>query len=241
MIDVHSHIVFGVDDGSKTIDQSIEIIKEAYRAGFSKIIATPHYLEDYYEKNKAEIAEKISEIRQRLNEENCPVQILQGNEIYVTENINELIDDKKASTMADSQYVLFELPLNAEVMNLNQIIYQILEEDRIPILAHPERYTFVQKNPKILQSLIEDGVLIQCNYGSIIGQYGSTAKKTLKKLLKYNMVHLFGTDVHRPHTILLSMDEVNKKLEKIIGVEKLEELTKINPQKIIDNEIIDID
>ena len=241
MIDIHSHIVFGVDDGSKDIEQSIKIIKEAYKAGFNKIIATPHYFEDYYEADKEEISKRISIIGERLKLENCPVQIFQGNEIYITENINELLENEKAVTLADSQYVLFELPLNAEVMNLNQIVYQILEKGRIPILAHPERYPFVKKDPKSLFSLAEDGVLFQCNYGSAIGQYGSDAKRTLKKLLKYNLVSFLGSDVHRPKTIYPNINEALNKLEKLIGKERLYELTTLNPQKIINGQLIEED
>ena len=241
MIDVHSHIVFGVDDGSKNIEQSIQIIKEGYEAGFKTIIATPHYMVDAYEVNKEEIANRINELEERLQEENCPVQILQGNEIYITENINELLELNKAVTLCDSKYVLFELPLNAEVMNLNQIIYQILEKNRVPILAHPERYPFVKKNPKALFELAENGVLFQCNYGSAIGQYGHDAKKTLKKLLKYNLVSLFGSDVHRPNTIYPNIDEALEKIKKLIGEEKLYELTTLNPEKIINNQDIDDD
>ena len=241
MIDVHSHIVFGVDDGSKNIEHSIQIIKQGYTAGFKTIIATPHYMEDAYEVNKEEIANIIRVLEAKLKEENCPVQILQGNEIYITNNINKLLDENKAVTLCGSKYVLFELPLNAEVMNLNQIVYQILEKGRVPILAHPERYPFVKKDPKALFDLAENGVLFQCNFGSAIGQYGHDAKKTLKKLLKYNLVSFFGSDVHRPNTIYSNMDEALEKLKKLIGEEKLYELTTLNPEKIINNLDIDDD
>ena len=93
MIDVHSHIVFGVDDGAKTIDQSIQIIKEAEKAGFTKIIATPHYMDHYYECDKNEIAERISTIKEKLAESRCGVEIIQGNEIYFTRHINEFLED----------------------------------------------------------------------------------------------------------------------------------------------------
>lgn len=240
MIDVHSHIIYGVDDGSKSLEQSLEIIKESYNAGFDKIIATPHYIEDYYEVDKIDINNRINTIKQELKKINCPIEIIQGNEIYITENINQLIEDKKATSINDNKYVLFELPLNAEAMNLNRVIYQILSKGRIPILAHPERYPFVQKDPNVLIPLIEDGVIIQSNFGSIVGQYKKSAEITLKKMLEHNMVHLLGSDVHRPNTIYSGIDQCLESIEKIIGKNKLEEIVNINPEMVIRGETIEV-
>ena len=241
MIDVHSHIVFDVDDGSKSLEQSIEIIKQGYEAGFDTIIATPHYIEDYYDENKQEISRRIDIIKKELEKQDCPMEIIQGNEIYITENINQLLDENKASSINNGRYVLFELPLNAEALNLNRVVYQMLEKGRIPILAHPERYPFVQKDPNVLIPLIEEGVIIQSNYGSIIGQYRKDAQVTVKKMLQHNMVHLLGSDVHRPNSIYLGIEGALEELEKLIGTDKVKEITEYNPQKIINGETIDID
>lgn len=235
MIDVHSHIVFGVDDGSKSIEQSLEILQEAKEAGFTDIILTPHYIENYYDHNAEQINEKIAEL-QKLQD----VKLHPGNEIYITENIIELLEDKKAQSLANSRYVLFELPLNAESMSLNRVVYSILGEKKIPVLAHPERYPQVQKDPNMLIPLIDEGVIMQSNYGSIIGQYGKEAKNTIKKMLKNNMVHLLGSDVHRPETIYWNIEEAKEKISKLIGEDLLEELTTINPGKILNNELIEI-
>lgn len=240
MIDIHSHIVFEVDDGSKNIEQSIEILQEASDAGFEKVILTPHYIEGYYEIDKEEIAERINNLKQELKKINCNIEILQGNEIYITNNINELLENEQAVALNDKKYVLFELPLNAEAMNLNEVVYQILEKGRIPILAHPERYPFVQKDPNVLLELIETGVLVQSNYGSIIGQYGKQSKNTLKKMLEHNMVHLLGSDVHRPQTIYQKINDAIEEIEKIIGKENLRSLTFDYPQSVIDGRDIDI-
>lgn len=237
MIDVHSHIVFEVDDGSKSIEQSLQILHEARKVGFDTVIVTPHYIEGYYEYNKNQIAERINKLQSMQDE----VKILQGNEIYITENINELLEEEEASTLVDSKYVLFELPLNAEPLNLMSVVYSILEKGRIPVLAHPERYPHVQKDPNTLIELIESGVIMQSNYGSILGQYGKECKKTVQKMLKHNMVHLLGSDVHRPRTVYYNMPEILKTLEKLIGRNKLEYLTTINPSKMINNENIEVE
>lgn len=237
MIDFHSHILPNIDDGAKSIEESINLIKEAEEVGFTDIILTSHYLEDYYEADVEERNNLISKLKKNINNINIHI----GNEIYITENIIDLIKENKASTINDSRYVLFELPMNNNVLYLKEVVFSLIENDFIPIIAHPERYSFVQKNPNMLLELIEMGVLFQGNYASIIGYYGKDAQKTIKLLLKNNMIHFFGTDVHKANTIYIKIPKIIEKLEKIIGKEKLYELTTINPGLVLKNKKIEVD
>ncbi len=237
MIDIHSHIIFDVDDGSKSIEQSIQIAQEAKEAGFDKIIVTPHYMEQYYECNKETIKQKLQKLQEQLT---GLVTLYQGNEIYITNQINTLLEEEKATTLNGGQYVLFELPINAEPLNITEVVYQILEEGRIPILAHPERYPYIQKDPNKLIPLIEDGVLMQCNFGSIVGIYGKEPKETIKKLLEHHMVHFLGSDVHRPNTIYPRIKQALEEIEALIGREEKELITYINPKAILENSKIEI-
>ena len=175
-----------------------------------------------------------------LQELNIDVKLYLGSEIYVTNNIIEIIEEQKASTLSYSRYVLFELPLRSEIRNLKTILYKLIEKGCIPIIAHPERYQFVQESPERLEELIDMGVLLQANYGSIIGLYGNPAKKTVKRLLEKNMIHFLGSDVHREKTIYPQMNEILKKIKKIVGQERLEEITTINPKVILQNRKLEI-
>ncbi len=237
MIDVHSHIVYGVDDGSKNLEDSIIMLKEAKNAGFTDIIATPHYMEGYFEHPKEDILNRMDVLRKETEGE---INIFQGNEIYITNSINDLIDENLATTLNDSKYVLFELPMLEKPMNLIEIVYKILESNRNPIIAHPERYTYVQENPNILLDLIEEGVLFQSNYASIIGTYGKNAQKTVRKLLQHNMIHFLGSDNHRKNTIYANMPNIINELEKVIDRDTLQALTLDNPKCILENREIEI-
>lgn len=239
MIDFHSHIIFEVDDGSQSIEESIRLVKEAKRAGFNAIIATPHYMEDYYMCKYNQIEEKIQMLEEKI--EDVGVVIYHANEIYTTTNMREILDNGIATTINDSKYVLFELPMNEKPMNMLEVIYQIKESGRVPIIAHPERYTYVQKDPNMLIELIDEGVLFQSNFGSIIGQYGEHAKKTVKQLLKNNFIHFLGSDVHRTNSIYTRMNEVIDTLEKTISKEKIRELTYINPRTVLENKELEIE
>ena len=227
MIDFHSHILPNIDDGSKSIEESINLIEEAKKAGFTDIILTSHYLENYYEANNTERQDLLKQI---CENNNLDVKLYLGSEIFVTENIINLINERKASTINNSKYVLFELPMNNNVLYLKELIFRLIENNFIPIIAHPERYSYVKKNPNMLLELIEMGVLFQSNYASIIGYYGKDAQITVKKLLKNNMIHFLGTDVHRQNTIYKKIPEILEKLEKLIGKEKLYELSNTNPK-----------
>ena len=220
MIDFHTHIIPNIDDGSRNIDETFNLIQEAKNAGFEGIVLTSHYMENYYETG--------------VKERDIWVKVIK-------DNIMDLLIEGKASTINNTSYVLFEMPLNAEPMNLYNVIYSLQENKLIPILAHPERYSFIQKEPEFVYELIEKGVLMQANYGSILGQYGEKAKIIVKKLLSGNMIHFLGTDVHREKTIYKLIPQAIEEIENIIGSDKLEKLTTKNPKLALENKKIEID
>ena len=235
MIDFHSHILPGIDDGSKNLEQSIAMVNEAKEAGFTKIISTSHYMENYYECNERDRRQLLKKVQENVQ----GIELILGNEIYITNNIIELLQNGQASSINGTKYVLFEFPLIAtRPMNDKEVIYRLVENGYVPIIAHPERYPFIQENPDYLFELEEMGALFQSNYGSIIGMYGLKAKKTLKILLKNNLISFFGSDVHRPEQVYNKMPKIIKKLKKIISNEEFEEFTEINPEKVLKNENI---
>ena len=235
MIDFHSHILPAIDDGSKSMEDSIQILREAREAGFSKIISTSHYLEGYYEIKE----EDRKRLIQELKNEDIGLELYVGSEIYITENMVDLLKEKKASSINNSKYVLFEIPMNNKTMLTKEIIYRLIENGYVPVLAHPERYSFIQQNPEELEELVDMGALCQSNYGSIIGLYGKKTEKTVKKLLKNNLIHFFGSDVHRQEQIYNKIPKAIKKIKKIISEDKFIELSEINPQKVLNNEEIE--
>lgn len=241
MIDFHTHIIPNIDDGSRSVEETFNLIKEAKEVGFEGIVLTSHYIENYYETDVPERDIWVKAISDTLKTKGIEINIYIGNEIYLSENIMKLLMDGKASTINNTCYVLFEMPLNAEPMNLYDVIYSLQENKIIPVLAHPERYSFVQKEPEIIYDLIQKGVLMQANYGSIIGQYGEKAKMIVKKFLENNMIHFLGSDVHRQNSIYKKIPQAIEEIRKVIGDEKLEQLTTTNPKLALSNKKINID
>ena len=233
MIDLHSHILFETDDGSKSLEESVIMAREAYNSGFTTICCTPHYLEPQYKKTKEENRKTLDILKNELTKENIPIGLLLGNEIYIVNNIEELIESNIASKMGESDYILFELPLFQKLTNAIEIIRN-LPYDKL-ILAHPERYEYVQKDISYLDEFIEMGILLQGNYESIIGKYGRRAQKTLKKLLKQKKINLLSTDTHKKDSTYTKMDEIQKKIRKIVKEDYYNSLTLDVPNEILRN------
>lgn len=236
MIDIHTHLIPNVDDGSKNVDITFKTFEEAQRVGFTDIILTSHYIPEYNETKKEELTFWKENLQEVLKSKNSKLKLHSGMEIYISENINEFIEQGKLLTLANSKYILMELPMNTTVNYLNYVIYFLESIGLKLIIAHPERYRNVQKTPNIVKEYIEKGCLMQCNYGSILGKYGKEAKDTIKYLLKNDLVHFIATDCHNSGGIYLEVPKALKKIEKIIGTKKTYEITTLNERKIINNE-----
>ena len=241
MIDFHTHIIPNIDDGSRSIEETFNLIQEAKEAGFEGIVLTSHYIENYYETDVPERDVWVKAISDNLRNKGIETNLYLGNEIYMSDNMMNLLIEGKASTINNSSYVLFEMPLNTEPMNLYDVIYSLQENKLIPVLAHPERYSFIQKEPELAYDLIQKGVLMQANYGSILGQYGEKAEIIVRRFLENNMIHFLGSDVHRQNSIYKRIPHALEKIKDIIGETKLEELTTINPKLALENKRIDIE
>ncbi len=234
MIDFHSHILPNIDDGSRSYEESKIILMEAKNMGFDKIISTSHYALNCFETPEYKREQVIEELNQ---EQNVP-EIFLGSEIFLNYTIVDLLEEYKASTINKTHYVLFELPLRHQFPNLKITINKLKENNYIPILAHPERYSVIQKNFNLLLELKDMGVLFQSNYGSILGMYGLGAKLTFKKMLKNNLVDLLGSDVHRPNSIYPKIPKAIEKISKLTSRHQLEDMINNNAEAILRGEYI---
>ncbi|MDO5556090.1 MAG: PHP domain-containing protein [Clostridia bacterium] len=236
MIDVHSHIIPNVDDGAKNIEETFKMIEEAKKVGFTDIIMTPHYLENYYKNDSNEIVFWTQKLTEVLKQKQIDLKVHFGMEIYISNKMEELLKNKAVLTLCNSRYILIEMPLSSKINYLEYVIFVIKSFNLVPIIAHPERYKYIQQQPKLIEEILNEGCLLQCNYGSILGLYGRKAKATIKRFLKNDIVDFLGSDCHMSNTIYCVIPTAIKKIKKIIGKDKIEELTNINPRKILDNE-----
>lgn len=236
MVDLHSHILPNIDDGSSSALETFMMLKEAEKSGFTDIIATPHYILEATEQNKQDVINQIKEINQAAREQGIHVKVHPGEEIYAVPNLTELIAQDKIITLNLSKHILIEFAMHDKPRFMENLIFELCNLGYIPVIAHPERYDYVKDNVNIVSDLQNMGALIQCNYGSLIGKYGHTAQKIVIKLLKNKQVDFMGSDCHRAGSVYDDMVQATKKLKKIVDDNYFEVITTNNAKRIVLNQ-----
>ena len=242
MIDLHSHILPNIDDGSKSLEESIAIIKQAVSNGVTDIIVTPHFiLGSSYNKEKNANKTLLADLKTRVEAESLSINLHLGNEIFVDIEMVSLLKKKKIASLNDSRYVLFELPMNNEYKNIKKTLFDLQSAGYIPIIAHPERYRIVKENPQVIEKWQEAGAVFQSNIGSLFGRYGKEAKSTLITLLKHEAVSFIASDIHHSRdTFYEDIPKLKKMLKKIVKEDYIEELFELNGKKVLNNEKIEV-
>ena len=197
MIDFHSHILPGVDDGFKSMEDSLEELKIASEEGITDIVLTPHYICDSSYSSSASDNKKIfNKLVKQKDKLGINVNLYLSNEIYINDNIEELVN-KKLINPINKNFLLIELPLNGYIQNSKRIIFKLISNGYKVILAHPERYPFLKENKDAIKDFLDMGVLLQGNFMSLFGRYGKHSKKLLKYYLKKNYISFLGSDFHK--------------------------------------------
>ena len=236
MVDLHSHVCFGIDDGSKTLKDSIELLKCLESSNFTDIFLTPHYIENSkYICNNIDKESILNTLKEEAKKNNINVNLYLGNEVYLTDNFLELLKNNQIHTLANSKYILLEFPMLSNNPNTKIILHNILTSGYIPIIAHPERYLYLSKNIEYFKELSNMGVLFQGNYQSLFGKYGREVKKNLKRLLKNNLITFIGSDIH--HIEDMHADKIYKEIKKCVkSDEKVYAILEGNAKTMILNE-----
>lgn len=201
-VDFHSHLIPNIDDGSKSMEESIQMLKTFKKLGYQKVITTPHVMSDFYKNESATILDGRDQIRKQLKELKIDIEFEAAAEYYLDESLEDKIAQGDILTFGD-KYVLFELPFFSEPPNLSQIIFQFQTNGYKPILAHPERYGFWYKDFEKYRELKDKGVLLQLNILSLIGHYSPETQKISEKLIKEDLISFLGSDCHNYHHLEL--------------------------------------
>ncbi|UXP33642.1 capsular biosynthesis protein [Reichenbachiella agarivorans] len=196
-VDVHSHLISGIDDGVKTWHESIEIIKQLSAIGIKKVITTPHIIADYYPNTPEIIRNGVKQLNEKLKEQNILIEVVAGAEYYVDETFIQQINDNNELLSFSDGYILVETAFMNKPLQLEEVFFKLIAKGLKPIFAHPERYDYVQRDPDSLQKYIDMGVKLQINAASLTGHYSLGAKKTAEYIINKQWVHLIGSDIHR--------------------------------------------
>ncbi|MCF6244079.1 MAG: capsular biosynthesis protein [Sulfurovum sp.] len=193
--DIHSHVIPGIDDGSKSMDESIFLIKELKKLGYKKLITTPHIMDKAYNNSKESILNNLEKLKNECKKENIDILLEAAAEYYVDDGFMKLIE-KDELLAIDDEYILFETSYIHRPVDLESVIYNITTLGYKPLFAHPERYKYIKDPEKEFSELKAHGALFQVNLNSFVGYYGKQAKKHAHVLHENSMINFLGSDVH---------------------------------------------
>lgn len=197
IIDIHSHILPGIDDGARSLEESLEMLRIALKSGITDIICTPHYKEGRHNAGPKKIQELIENLEELALENGIPINLHPGNELLYTIDAEEALEDNKLNTMNHTEYVLVEFQPFDSYQHIRNALDTIRGLGYLPILAHAERYDCLLKDWKCIQELKDLGAEIQLNASSVVGELGGKLKRYTRKLLKKELVDYISTDAHR--------------------------------------------
>jgi protein-tyrosine phosphatase len=209
--DMHSHLLPGLDDGLKTLDETIFFINELYKLGYSKLICTPHIICDMYPNSVETILPKFEIVREALKETNSNVSIEAAAEYMVDLEMEKYILSGQPLLTFGNNLILIEMSYIGASPNIEQVIFQLRLKGLQPVLAHPERYIFYHQDFENYNRFIDLGCLLQVNLLSLLGYYGKPVKIVAEKLLKKKMVDLLGTDMHHEKHLAALKELASKK------------------------------
>lgn len=237
--DIHSHFLYGVDDGSRDLRQSLGMLDQARSVGIKQLIATPHATELMNHEVSQQFLDHFNTLQQAVRKSGLDVEVYLGSELFFTERIYDWLDYPWATLNNNKKYILFEIPLYDLPDRVGDFIFQSRLQGLTPILAHPERYIYLHDKLDTLFSWYRQGCLMQMNGGSLIGQFGDTIAELTKTLLKAGLYNLAGSDAHNEeyrnyHVLRKAFDVTGE----IISQEKARELFIDNTDKALHGQLI---
>ncbi len=219
-VDIHSHLIPGIDDGAKTPEEALILIKKLQELGFKEIITTPHTYSDYYPNTSAAILNGLENLRSILKENNIDIPLKAASEYFLDDHFESLLNANDILTF-DGKHVLVEMSFFAAPPKLFQYLFKIQTKGYKPVLAHPERYSFYEGDLKKFETLKEAGCLFQINALSVSGYYGPIVQRDAQKLIKAGMIDLIGTDMHHErHAEMLKKTLYTADMQKLLGTVK---------------------
>ncbi|MEK4424503.1 tyrosine-protein phosphatase [Solibacillus sp. FSL K6-1523] len=235
MVDTHSHLLWNVDDGPKNKEQALRVVEQVLKAGITDIIATSHFMHPQFHVDVATTTKGIQQLQEELKKNQLPLKIHTGHEVRLHDKLLSYYSMQQIFTLANSSYLLIELPSYSVPHFTIKIIQLLLEKGIIPIIAHPERNKVFQENPTKLEQLVHAGATTQLTAGSLTGQFGRTVQKFALNLVRANLVHTYGSDVHNDSTRPFLFNEGLFYLEKKKEGEAVDLLLE-NNSRILKNE-----
>ena len=240
MIDLHSHMLPGVDDGAPNHQIAFEMARMAVADGIKVMACTPHFMPGLYDNTPGDIRLRIAIFQEALNQENIPLKLVVGSDAHIRPDFLSCVRDGRILRLNDSRYVLFEPSLVVAPRHLDSLLYNIAAAGYVPILTHPERLQWIEHGFDIFQHLFQQGVWMQITAGSLTGRFGKRPRYWAHRMLAEGMVHILATDAHNTTTRPPLLAEAANIAAAELGREEAHNLVQARPNMILEDETMDV-
>lgn len=214
VIDMHSHILPGIDDGPQTIEKSLNMAEDAWSQGIKKVVASPHHMNGQFQNTREKIIEHVKVFSELLEAHQIPLEIYPGQEVRIYDELLEDLDNNKLMTVNDSRYLLLELPYDYVPRRTLRIIDDLLVKGIVPIIVHPERNKEIRDDFDIIFEMVLMGALTQVTTGSLLGMFGKEVEKFSWQLIDGNLAHMIATDSHDDRIRYFDLREAYELIER---------------------------
>ena len=220
--DMHSHLIPGIDDGSPDLETSLKLIRGMMELGYSKLITTPHIMWDMYKNTRADIVQKLDLLRNAVKEEKMDIELAVAAEYFLDDHVAELLKNNEPMLTFGENMVLVEFSMAHPPMSLKDILFDMEMHGYLPVIAHPERYIYLEGAKEFYQELKDIGCRFQLNLLSLGNFYGRSAHELANYLIKKEFYELVGTDLHHPrHLEALQNPALASPLKKLLDSGKI--------------------
>ncbi|MCL4459333.1 MAG: tyrosine protein phosphatase [Chloroflexi bacterium] len=237
MIDIHTHLLPGLDDGAETLEEALAMARTAQADGITQIVVTPHSSDWSYFSGRADVLSRLETLRAALTEEAIALDLSPGVEVHISPYILGWLQTGKVFPLNGSRYLLLEMPLFQYPSYSERVIFELQISGFVPIIAHPERNAIIQKDPNLLYHLVAKGALAQITAGSLSGHFGSQAREAAQVMLTHNLAHIIASDAHSMHTRPPVLSDGLRYATELISEEQAKAMVTSIPQAILNDEV----
>jgi len=237
MVDLHAHILPGLDDGARDLGESVEMCLASYKDGVRTIVATPHTMNGSYRNNRSAILAKVEELKSELRTHNSelPLEILPGADVHFCEEVLSQLDQGGATTVGDvGKCLSLEFPFQGIPYKAEEVLFELMARGIIPVISHPERNLEVGQRPQRYYEMIRMGCLGQVTAMSLTGGFGLEVRRVAEKLLASRLVHFIASDAHSIGGRPPILSEAVRAAERIVGRKEARKMVIEYPRAVLE-------
>jgi protein-tyrosine phosphatase len=235
LIDLHSHLLPGIDDGAKDLATSLAMARVASSDGISTIACTPHILAGVYNNNGPAIRRAVTQLAESIAKAGIPITLVTGADVHIAPDLDVRLRDGRALTLNNSRYLLLEPPHHVLPPRLEDLIFGLQAAGYVPIVTHPERLSWIEGHYDLIGRLVSSSVLMQITAGSVMGRFGRGPRYWAERMLDEGLCHLLATDAHNTEQRAPRMAEARDVVAQRLGDDEAINLVLRRPQGILDN------